>query len=75
MVYVIIEPMTKMTEEENRQIEEYYKSNKVEFVPSKDVGDGNLWIAKTLEKSASMEWKEDSPWRHNAVKALEDEKY
>ena len=61
-----------MTHEEEEQIKEYYKSDKVEVVPSIVIDKRSLWIAKTLTKSASMRWKEESPWRHNAVKALED---
>ena len=61
-----------MTQEEEKQIKEYYRLNKTEIVPSKVIDRRDLWIAKTLKKHVSMGWSEESPWRHNAVRALED---
>lgn len=61
-----------MTQEEERQIEEYYRLNKVEVIPSVIECKGGVHAVRIREKSRYMGAFEESPWQHNAIKALED---
>ena len=63
-----------MTQEEERQIKEYYKLDKVEVVPPL-ISIKDTQVVRMVKASKFMGVYDDggeSPWQHNAIRAYED---
>jgi len=60
-----------MTPDEQKQIKEYRKLNKVEIILP-PLPDEDTQIVKIFKTSKFIGAPEESPWQHNAIKAMED---